>query len=274
MKFLNCKGKLLDFEKPRIMGILNVTPDSFYDGGKYLNEKQWLLQTEMMLAEGADIIDVGCTSSRPGALISDVVEEKKMLGKVVGSLVRTFDGVVVSADTYHADAAIAAVDEGACIINDISGGNIDKMMFRVVSELGVPYVLSHIIGIPETMKSAPSYTNVTRDVMLYLSEKIALLQKMGVCDVIIDPGFGFGKGIHDNFELLRNLEMFRVIEKPLMVGISRKSMIWKTLNITPEQAMTGTTVLNTLAVIRGANILRVHDVKEAKQAVELALISS
>jgi dihydropteroate synthase len=268
-KWINCNGKPISFEKPRIMGILNVNPDSFFDGGKYLNEQAWLSKTEQMLSDGADFIDVGCSSSRPGASLADKAAERKLLQEVLSSILKYFPETLISVDTYYAESAQCAVETGACMINDISAGSIDPLMFETVARLKVPYILMHIQGRPENMQQAPSYKNVAKDVVLYLSQKISILKKWGQHDIIIDPGFGFGKTIEQNYELLQHLEVFNLFDQPLLVGISRKSMIYKLLKTTPEEALNGTTVLNTLALMKGANMLRVHDVKEAKECIAL-----
>ena len=268
-KLLNCRGRIISLEQPLVMGILNVTTDSFYDGGHYLTEKEWLAQTECMLKEGAGIIDIGCTSTRPGANAMDKEDESKLLTKVLESVVRHFPEAILSVDTYHSEVATAAVDCGASIINDISGGTMDAAMFETIAKLKVPYVLMHIQGIPETMHINPTYNDVVKETVHFLSEKTAQLQQMGHSDIIIDPGFGFGKNIAHNFTLLKNLHVFKFFDNPLLVGVSRKSMIWKTLHTTPAEALNGTTVLNTIALLAKADILRVHDVKEAMECIKL-----
>lgn len=268
-KWINCKGKLISFEKPLIMGILNVNPDSFFDGGKYIDEKAWLAKTEQMLVEGADFIDVGCTSSRSGTPLADKVTERKQLQEVLKSILKHFPETMLSVDTYYAESAQCAVESGACMINDISAGNIDAAMFETVARLKVPYILMHIQGKPENMQHAPLYKNVSQDVLLFLSEKISLLKKLGQHDIIVDPGFGFGKTIEQNYELLQQFDMFKIFDQPLVVGISRKSMIYKLLNTAPDNALNGTTVLHTIALMKGANMLRVHDVKEAKECITI-----
>ena len=268
-KWINCNGKLISFEKPLVMGILNVNPDSFFDGGKYVDEKAWLAKTEQMLTEGADFIDIGCTSSRPGAPLADKQTERKQLQQVLNSVLKYFPETLISVDTYYAVSAQCAVESGACMINDISAGSIDAAMFETVARLKMPYILMHIQGKPEDMQKAPSYQNVTNDVVLFLSEKISQLKSFGVHDIIIDPGFGFGKTIEQNYELMQQLELFNLFDQPLLVGISRKSMVYRLLEITPEQALNGTSILNTIALMKGAKILRVHDVKEAKECIRI-----
>jgi dihydropteroate synthase len=268
-KLLNCRGKLLSLNHPLVMGILNVTPDSFYDGGSFTTEKEWLSHTEKMLSEGADIIDIGCTSTRPGAKVPGKEEEITKLSGVLNSVVNHFPDAVISVDTYHASVAEKAVDCGAAIINDISGGTMDTEMFAIIARLKVPYILMHIQGVPETMHIKPTYNNVVKETVKFFSEKISELYSMGLNDIIIDPGFGFGKNIEHNFTLLKNLNVFKYFNNPLLVGVSRKSMIWKTLQITPSESLNGTTILNTIALMGKADILRVHDVKEAKETIRL-----
>lgn len=266
---INCRGKLISFEKPLIMGILNITEDSFFDGGAYISEKNWLRQTEKMLTEGADIIDIGAASTRPGAKLIDAKDEKNAITKTLKSIRKEFPDCIISIDTYHSSVAEVSVNEGADIINDISGGEIDKEMFATIGKLKSPYILMHIKGIPENMQFNTNYRNITEEIILYFSEKINQLKILGINDIIIDPGFGFGKTLEDNYKLLSQLEIFHFFELPLLVGISRKSMINKLLNITAKEALNGTTVLNTIALQKGAKILRVHDVKEAVECVNI-----
>ncbi len=268
-KLLNCRGRLLSLEHPLVMGILNVTPDSFYDGGKYSTEKEWLSRTEQMLNEGADIIDIGCTSTKPGAKISDQEAESVQLTRVLDSVLKRFPETIISVDTYHASVAEKVVEAGASIINDISGGTIDTAMFETMARLKVPYILMHIQGVPENMHIHPSYSDVVKDTMAFFSEKIAELFSMGLSDVIIDPGFGFGKNLDHNYALMKDLHLFTHFNCPLLVGVSRKSMIWKYLKTSPEEALNGSTVLHTISLMAGADILRVHDVKEAKECVRI-----
>ena len=266
---INCRGKLISFKKPLIMGILNITEDSFFDGGAYISEKNWLGQTEKMLTEGADIIDIGAASTRPGAKLIDAKDEKNAITKTLKSIRKEFPDCIISIDTYHSSVAEVSVNEGADIINDISGGEIDKEMFATIGKLKSPYILMHIKGIPENMQLNTNYRNITEEIILYFSEKINQLKTLGINDIIIDPGFGFGKTLEDNYKLLSQLEIFHFFELPLLVGISRKSMINKLLNITAKEALNGTTVLNTIALQKGAKILRVHDVKEAVECVKI-----
>lgn len=252
---------------PLIMGILNVTPDSFFDGGQFVSENQWLEQANQMLLEGADIIDIGAYSSRPGA--NDVPEgdEMERLIKVIKSVRKQFPNTLISADTYRASVALKAIEAGANIINDISGGTMDDNMFSTIAKLKVPYILMHMQGTPKTMQQNPHYENVTEDVFAFFTKKLKELKDLGVSKVILDPGFGFGKKLEHNYQLLDDLQKFNSIGSPLLVGFSRKSMICKLLNIKPEEALNGTSILNTIALEKGAKILRVHDVKEAKEAV-------
>lgn len=266
---INCKGRLISLDSPLIMGILNATPDSFFDGGRYRDEKSWLTQTEKMLAEGAAIIDVGCVSSRPGASLPDQNKELNRLIPVLESLLKKFPDIIISVDTFRSKIAEEAINTGAAIINDISGGNLDPEMYSTIAKLNVPYILMHMQGTPEDMQKKPFYNNVTKDIIKFFSEKTEYLHKLGINDIIIDPGFGFGKTLDNNFQLMQNLHLFKFIQHPLIVGISRKSMIWKFLNITPSEALNGTSVLNTLALLKNANILRVHDVKEAKECLRI-----
>jgi dihydropteroate synthase len=254
---------------PLLMGILNSTPDSFFDGGLYTSEVKWLQKTADMIEAGADIIDIGAYSTRPGAVNITEEEELDRLIPVIISIRRHFPEQIISVDSFRASVVEKAVGEGANIINDISGGTIDNAMFPVVARLQVPYILMHIKGTPQTMQVAPSYENVVTEVNAYFEERIKLLHELDFFKIIIDPGFGFGKTLEHNFELFNNLEKFQAFNAPLLVGISRKSMIHKVLNISSKEALNGTTVLNTLALTKGASILRVHDVKEAKEVIDL-----
>jgi dihydropteroate synthase len=251
---------------PMIMGILNVTPDSFFDGGKYSDEQKWLEQAKRMVDEGADIIDIGAYSTRPGAKDIAEAEEIKRLIKVIKSVRKQFPEQLISADTFRATVAEEAVNAGANIINDISGGTLDETMFKTVAKLQVPYVLMHIQGDPQTMQNNPTYSNLIADVFTFFDRKINELKALGFSKIIIDPGFGFGKTVEHNYQLLKELEQFHSFHFPLLVGFSRKSMINKFLKIKPENALNGTTILNTIAINKGIKILRVHDVKEAKEA--------
>ena len=266
---LNCLGNLIDLTVPKVMGILNVTPNSFYDGGKYTDEKSLLFQVEKMLVEGATFIDIGAYSSKPSAEFVSEEEEMSRLLPVLQTVLHHFPDTLISVDTFRAKVAKAAVANGACIINDIAAGSLDAKMMETVAQLRVPYVMMHMKGTPQTMQSLAQYDNITKEVLFYFSEKVALARSYGINDLVIDPGFGFAKTLEHNFELLSNLELLQMLELPLLVGVSRKSMIYKTLDTSAEFALNGTSVLNTIALQKGANILRVHDVKEAVEAVKL-----
>lgn len=266
---LNCNGRLLVADKPLVMGIINVTPDSFYAGSRQYTTDGILKQAEIMLQQGADILDIGGQSTRPGSVIVGEQEELKRVIDGIAALHNQFPGAFISIDTYYSKVAREAVGAGAGIVNDVSAGSIDNKMFSTVASLNVPYILTHMKGIPQTMQHSPQYDNVTREVLDFLIAKTDLLKNSGVNDIIIDPGFGFGKTIAHNFELLRNLSVFKIIPHPLLLGISRKSTIFKTLGITADEALNGTTVLNTIGLMNGADIIRVHDVKEAKEAIQL-----
>lgn len=268
-KTLSVKGKLVDLARPKIMGILNVTPDSFYDGGRFVNEMQMMNQVEKMLSEGAAFIDVGAYSSRPGAADITVEEERERALRAIRAIVKRFPEAIVSIDTFRSEVARAAIGEGAAMINDISGGELDDRMFETAGSLNVPYILMHMRGTPKTMTSLVEYDNIIGEIIQYLQGRIVALHQCGVADVIVDPGFGFAKTGQQNFYLLRHLSTFRMLEKPLLVGLSRKSMIWRTLGITAEEALNGTTALHAVALFNGASILRVHDVKEASEVVKL-----
>ncbi len=264
MHTLNLRGHLYPLNQPQIMGILNVTPDSFYAESRTQTEEAITHRVEQMVTEGADMIDIGAYSSRPGANDVSAEEESNRLRMGLGIVRRLYPEIPISVDTFRADVARMAVEEGgADIINDISGGMMDKNMFRTIARLGVPYILMHMQGTPDTMQTAPHYEDVRREVLLYLAERIDCLNQLGAKDIIIDPGFGFGKTLEHNYELMNHLEDFQELERPLLVGISRKSMIYKLIGGTPQTALNGTTVLNTIALSKGAHILRVHDVSQA-----------
>ncbi len=268
-KTINCRGRLLELETPVVMGILNITPDSFHDGGRFTEEKSWIDQTALMISEGAMIIDVGAVSTRPGANILTEKEEKERLLPVIESIHGNFPDIIISVDTFRANVVEEAVKYGATIINDISAGDLDRKMFETIAKLQVPYIMMHMQGEPENMQNSPKYDNVVKELIRTFGEKIKQLSLLGVNDVIIDPGFGFGKSLEHNFELLEKLKEFHSFELPVMVGVSRKSMINKVLNIKPKDALSGTIVLNTLALMNGADILRVHDVKECVEVIKL-----
>ena len=267
---INCRGSLLDLSQPRIMGVLNVTPDSFYDGGRYFQEKAVSEQLDKLIAEGADIIDVGGYSSRPGADHIPVSEERDRIRPVLDLIRKKHPGQIVSVDTFRAEIAREVVEDYQVdIINDISAGEMDPPIFDAIAELQVPYIMMHMKGTPQDMKERAHYEDMMKEIMDYFSGKYDQLRKLGVNDIILDPGFGFGKTVQHNYQLLYNLNQFKIFELPVMVGISRKSMIYKTLDITPDESLNGTTVLNTIALMNGANILRVHDVKEAREVIAL-----
>ena len=268
-KTLNLRGQLIDLSTPRIMGILNVTPDSFFDGGKYDTLQTALKHAERMLTEGATFIDVGGYSSRPGAADVSPEDELKRVVPAVGALVKEFPGAFISIDTFRSEVARAAVQEGAVIVNDISGGELDPEMFPTIGRLQVPYVLMHMKGTPQNMHTQTGYEDLVKDIVDYFHRKLRVLHDLQVKDIIIDPGFGFAKTIEQNFQLLDQLEYFQVLEKPLLAGLSRKSMVWKSLGVLPEDALNGTTVLHTLALLKGTSILRVHEVREAVQVIRL-----
>ena len=268
--YINVRGNLMDLSVPKVMGIINITPDSFYGLSRSTDEEDIITVATEMIEDGADILDVGGYSTRPGADEISYEEERGRVMNAVKVIARELPEAVISVDTFRSEIAREAVLEyGAAIINDISGGESDPEMFRTIAKLKVPYILMHMQGVPGTMQLKPEYDDVVADILKWFGERISRLQSMGVADIIIDPGFGFGKTAAHNFTLLRRLGELSVSGLPLLVGISRKSMIWKTLDITPEDALTGTIVLNTVALMNGADILRVHDVKEAVEAVEL-----
>jgi dihydropteroate synthase len=268
-KTLNLRGGLLDLSTPRVMGILNVTPDSFYDGGRFTDEPSILKQVEKMQRDGADMIDVGGYSTRPGAQeISEEVELNRVVD-AIRIIMKVFPEAVLSVDTFHSSVAKAATSEGATMINDISGGELDKKMFDTVASLRVPFVLMHMRGTPQTMSHLTQYDNLLKDITNYFHQKINRLRELGVNDIIIDPGFGFAKTVEQNFELLKSMNYLHILGKPILAGLSRKSTIWRTLETSPEGSLNGTTVLNTVALLNGANLLRVHDVKEAVECIRL-----
>ena len=268
-QLINCRGTLLDVSKTVVMGILNITPDSFFDGGKFTEEESIVKQVKKMISEGASIIDVGASSTRPGAPEIGVKEELSRLIPVIDMLVKEFPSGIFSVDTYNSETAQQAIKKGAHLINDISGGSMDNRMFEVVSDLQVPYILMHIKGTPADMQFNPEYDNVTKEIIEYFIRKIEILRKLHIRDIIIDPGFGFGKTLEHNFQLLNHLKDFALFEVPVMAGLSRKSMVCKVLGKNPADALNGTTVLHTLTLQQGVNILRVHDVKEAMEAIKL-----
>ena len=266
---ISCKGKLIDLTTPKIMGILNLTPDSFYDGGLYNNIDSALAQTEKMLLEGATFIDIGGASSKPGTVEISIDEELARVLPVLEEIHKKFPETIISIDTYRSDVAKKAVEAGAAMVNDISGGNLDPKMLKTVGMLGVPYVAMHMLGKPENMQDNPSYNNILTHIRSFFTSKIDTAHKAGIHDIIIDPGFGFGKNLEHNYSLLKNLSSIQIHGIPMLIGLSRKSMIHKLLQIEVTDALIGTTILNTVALLQGTQILRVHDVKEAHQAVQL-----
>ena len=268
-KTINCKGTLIDFSKPMVMGILNLSADSFYDGGHYGDLKKALFQVEKMISEGVDFIDIGAASSKPGSKLIDSDEEKNRLLNIFEALRKEFPDSLFSIDTYNSSTAAACLERGAVIINDISSGSIDPNMMETVAQHQGVYVAMHMVGTPENMQDAPKYKNITEELLLYFSKIKQKAFDAGITDLIIDPGFGFGKTIEQNYEFLNNLEMFHRLDCPLLIGLSRKSLIYKVLESNPSSALNGTTALHALSLYKGANILRVHDVKEAKECITL-----
>lgn len=267
---LNLQGKLLDLSTPQVMGIINVTTDSFFTGSRFISEKEILQQAEKALSEGASVLDIGAYSTRPNATPVSEQEEVERLQVALKAITSHFSDAFLSVDTFRSNVARFAVENfGVHIINDVSGGSLDNQMFNTVAQLGVVYVLMHMRGTPETMQQMTDYEHITSDIIQYFEKKIAQLVHLGVKDVIVDPGFGFAKTLEQNYEILSKLSYFKELDFPILAGISRKSMIYKLLDIAPEEALNGTTVLNTLALINGANILRVHDVKEAMESIKI-----
>lgn len=266
---INCKGNLIDLGQPKIMGILNVTPDSFFDGGRFKDEKTIITQIEIMLLEGATFIDVGAYSSRPGAdAVSEDIELARIL-PIVTLLLREFPEVLLSIDTFRSRVAAECIIIGAALINDISAGKLDEKMFSTIAEHKVPYIMMHMKGNPQTMQSQASYEHLISEMNYYFSERLQAARAMGIHDIIIDPGFGFSKTTAQNFDALKNLDLFQTLGLPILIGLSRKSMIYKTLGTDAENALNGTTAMHTYALSKGANILRVHDVKEAMECIKL-----
>ena len=266
---INCKGELITFDKPKVMGIINITPDSFYEGSRHREMNDILKQVDKMMDQGADLIDIGGYSSRPGADDIPLQEELDRVIPVIRNVADKFPQVRISVDTFRSEVARQALDNGAAMINDISAGLLDDAMMDVVSKYQVPYVMMHMKGTPQTMRSLNQYDDLITEIIHYFSERIRRANELGINDLIIDPGFGFAKNIDQNFELLKRLSHFEHLELPLLIGVSRKSMVHKTLGIKPEEALNGTTALNMLALDRGASILRVHDVKEAVECCKL-----
>ena len=266
---INCKGQLIDLSKPKVMGILNVTPNSFFDGGKYKNADEIVAQVQKMLSEGATFIDIGAYSSKPNAEFVSVEEEIARIVPIVELLVQQFPNILISIDTFRSEVAEACILKGAALINDISAGKLDDLMLGVVAKYKVPYIMMHMRGTPQTMTTLTQYEDVVKEVLLYFSERIAAARSLGIHDLIIDPGFGFAKTLEQNYEVLQKMELFQQLELPILSGISRKSMIYKVLNTNASESLNGTTTLNTISLVKGASILRGHDVKETMECVTL-----
>jgi len=266
---LNCNGQLIDLNTPKVMGILNVTPDSFYDGGRFKDEKSVLNQVEKLLKEGATFIDIGAYSSRPGADFVSEEEELKRLIPIVNAVVNNFPESLISIDSFRSGVIKTAIESGAAIVNDISGGQQDPLMFETVGALGVPYIMMHMRGTPQTMQKMTDYSDVVKEVYTYFSKRIELAKTQQIKDIILDLGFGFSKTLEQNFELLGMLDYYKNLNLPILAGVSRKSMIYKTLNTTADQALNGSTALHMVALQKGAKLLRVHDVKEAMECIKL-----
>lgn len=266
---LNCKGQLIDLSTPKVMGILNITPDSFYDGGQFKDSKSILVQTEKLISEGATFVDVGAYSSRPGADFVSENEELHRIIPVVELILKHFPKTLISIDSFRANVIRECVNAGAVISNDISAGHLDDQMMKTIGELGIPYIMMHMRGTPQTMQNLTHYDHLITEIFSYFSERVQLAKQHEIMDVVIDPGFGFAKTLSQNYELLGKLEFFQNLNCPILCGVSRKSMIYKTLNCLPKEALNGTTALNMVALMNGTNILRVHDVKEALECVKL-----
>ncbi len=269
MMTINCKGELIDLTTPKVMGILNVTPNSFFDGGKYQNESEILKQVEKMLTDGATFIDIGAYSSKPNAELVSEEEELNRIVPIVNLVLKHFPETLISIDTFRSKIAQVCVENGAALINDISAGHLDENMLQTVAQLRVPYIMMHMRGTPQTMQTLTQYDDIVKEMLFYFSESINKARSLGISDLIVDPGFGFAKTIDQNFEVLKKMELFQMLELPLLAGVSRKGMIHKTLNGTAETALNGTTVINTIALTKGAKILRVHDVREAMESIIL-----
>ena len=269
MKTINCKGNLIDLSTPKVMGVINLTPDSFYDGGKLTSEKEILLQANKMLQEGATFLDLGAYSSRPGAKFVSEKEEIHRLLPVIKILLNEFPETLLSIDTFRSNVANESIYAGASLINDISAGTLDDHMFKIIAQHQVPYAMMHMRGTPETMMQNTDYTNLTKEVIYYFSERIAKARSFGINDLIVDPGFGFSKTLDQNYELFNDLELFRHLNVPLLIGISRKSMIQKKIKTTAADSLNGTTALHAIAIQKGVSILRVHDAKEAFETINL-----
>jgi len=270
MKSINCRGRLIEFEQTKIMGILNYTPDSFSDGGLFNTPSKALSQIELMLQEGADLIDIGAMSSKPKSTFLSSKEEKERLKPLLSEILKNFPNHIFSLDTFRSEIAEWAVENyNISIINDISAGELDSKMFQIIGKLQVPYIMMHMQGTPINMQDQPQYNNITQDIIQYFANKINELKQYSVHDIIIDPGFGFGKTLEHNYQLLKELEQFEILDKLLLIGVSKKSMIQNVLNSNSENSLNGTSIINTIAVEKGANILRVHNVKEAKEIIKI-----
>jgi len=266
---INCKGKLIDLSIPKVMGILNVTPNSFFDGGKYKNEEEIISQVDKMLSDGATFIDIGAYSSKPSAEFVSEQEEIERIVPVIELILKYFPEALLSIDTFRAEVAKVSIESGAAIINDIAAGELDDKMFDVIAKYNVPYIMMHMRGNPQTMQTLTEYDDIVKEMLFYFSEKVKKARSLGINDLILDPGFGFAKTTDQNYEVLQKMELFNLLELPVLAGVSRKSMIYKTLGNSAQDALNGTTVLNTIALTKGAKILRVHDVKEAMECVTL-----
>jgi dihydropteroate synthase len=266
---INCKGQLIDLSTPKVMGILNLTPNSFFDGGKYTNEEEIVKQVQKMLSEGATFIDIGAYSSKPNAEYVSTEEEIERIVPIIDVLVQQFPDILISIDTFRSKVAEACIQKGAALINDISAGKLDDTMLDIIAKYNVPYVMMHMRGTPQTMSTLTQYDDVVREVLMYFSERIAAARSLGINDLIIDPGFGFAKTLEQNYEVLQQMELFKQLNVPVLAGISRKSMIYKVLNCSAQESLNGTTALNAIALSKGASIVRVHDVKEAMECITL-----
>jgi dihydropteroate synthase len=266
---INCKGQLIDLSYPKVMGILNITPNSFFDGGMYKNESEILSRVEKMISEGASFIDIGAYSSKPSAAFVSEQEEIERIVPIVNLVLKHFPATMLSIDTFRAKVAKTCIESGAAMINDISGGLLDDKMLETVAQYKVPYIMMHMRGTPQTMQTLTQYDAIVKEMLFYFSERVAAARALGINDLIVDPGFGFAKTLEQNFEVFQKLALFNSLELPILIGISRKSMIYKTLNTSAKEALNGTTVLNALALSKGAKILRVHDVKEAMECISL-----
>ncbi len=271
---INCLGNLIDLSSPKVMGILNLTPDSFFDGGKYQQENEILKRVEVMLKEGADFVDIGAYSSKPNAEFVSEEEELNRLLPILKSVLKEFPNLIISIDTFRSEIAKASIENGAAMINDISAGSLDEKMMETVAKFQVPYIMMHMKGTPQTMMNLTKYDDIVKEMLFYFSEKITQARSFGINDLIIDPGFGFAKTIEQNYEVMQKLQLFQMTELPILAGVSRKSMIYKPLESSPEDALNGTTALNMIALTKGASILRVHDVKEAVECVKLFSLMS